>query len=102
MPVLAHPPLGDVHAGHQFQPGEHLRSGLRGERQHVVQHAVHAQTDVQPVRPGIEMDVGRADLEGPFEQQIDKRGRADDVRQFAQLLLECGLAAFKSVRSVVM
>ena len=82
-PVLRQPPLGDV------QPRENLyaRDDGRGEvaRQALVeaQQAVDAEADAQVVAPGLEMDVGGADLERALEDLVDG---ADDRRAARQIL----------------
>ena len=92
MPVLREAAFRDVHIGHQFDAGDDVRGHLGGQLGHVVQEAVDAEPHSQSRIARVEVDVGRLQLKGPLEQQIDKRSRSDDVDQLPKFFLQGFLA----------
>ena len=91
MPVLREAAFGDVHIGHQLDAGDDVRRHLAGKLGHVVQKPVDPQPHPQARFGRVEMDVGRLQLKGPLEQEIDKRSRSDDIDQLPKLFLQCFL-----------
>jgi hypothetical protein len=52
-----------------------------------MQQAVDTETHAEPRFGRIEVNVGRLELEGSLEQQIDERPRSDDVDELSELFL---------------
>lgn len=80
--VLGHPPLGDVHAAHDLDAGGQRLLELLGDGEDLVEDAVHAQADADPVLLGLDVDVGGALGDAALDDvvhQSDGGGRARGV-----------------------
>jgi hypothetical protein len=53
-----------------------------------VEQSIDPQPDAEARFARIEVDVGRLELEGSLEQQVDERPGADNIDQFPQLFLQ--------------
>ena len=82
--VLRQPALGDVEVGHDLDARDHRRGKAFRRRLHIVQHAVDAVPDGETVLERLDVDVGRAHVEGVRDQQADQ---ADD-RRFRREVLQ--------------
>ena len=70
--VLRHAPLRDIEVGHDLEAGNHRRVHIRAQRQHLVKHAVDAETDRRSVAGGLDVDVARAVAHGALDQAVDE------------------------------
>jgi hypothetical protein len=52
-----------------------------------VQHAVDPQANSQSVLVRVKVHVGRVELEGPLEQEIDEGSGTDNVNKLSQFFL---------------
>ena len=78
--VLRQPLLGDVHAGHDLQPGNQAFVDPLGQVHHFLQQPVEAMPDEHAFLHGLDMDVARAALDRAADDQVDE---IDDRRSLA-------------------
>ena len=81
-PSCGQPALGDVELAHDLDAARDGFLDLLRHRLHVVEHAVDAVADLEPVVEGLEVDVRRPHLERLEEQhvhQLDDRRLVGDV-----------------------
>ncbi len=69
--VLRQPPLGDVDVGHDLEPGDQRRLDAAGDLVDLVQHAVDAEPDPHVGRGRLQVQVGRAALDGLLDERVD-------------------------------
>ena len=70
--VLGQALLGDVHVGHDLDPGQHRVLELHRQVHGLVEDAVDAVADAEGLLVGLEVDVARALLDGLDEDVVDE------------------------------
>ena len=70
--VLGQAPLGDVEPGHDLEARHHLGGQRQRRRGHLLQHAVEAGPDAIGLLVGLEVNVGRAALDGVQQDLVDE------------------------------
>ena len=91
--VLRQAPLGDVELRHDLDARHDGRLQPARRRLDVVQHAVDAVADLELVLERLDVDVGRALLDGAVDEQVhqpDDRRLAGEVAQVVDVLLVVG------------
>ena len=82
-PVLRQAALGDVEPRHDLEARDERRAERRLRRLHVLQRAVDAVADREPVLARLDMDVGGAHLHRARDELV---GKPDDRRAARQIL----------------
>ena len=70
--VLGQPALRDVEVRHDLQARDDRRLVALGRRQHLVEHAVHAEPDAELLLVGLPVQVGRAPANGVGQDHVDE------------------------------
>ena len=74
-PVLGRPPVGDVHLAEDLDAAHDPALQRTGHSHEVTQHAVDAEADAQLATRRLDVEVGRAVMDGPGDDLVDE---ADD------------------------
>ena len=70
--VLRHTALGNVHAAHDLQAGNHHVLQIGGNGEHLVQQTVHAHPHHHFLCLRLQMDVAGPLVKGPLDEGVDK------------------------------
>ena len=76
--VLRQTPFRDVELGHDLDARDHRCGQVRRRRFDFLEHAVHAQSHLQPILERLDVDVGRA----RFDRALDDQIHQPDDRRF--------------------
>src|SRR5690606_39787304 len=93
--VLRQPAFGDVELGHDLDAADHGGGEVGWRALALFQHAVDAIAHLEPVLEGLDVDVGRAQLDRALDHQVhqaDHRGLAGEVAQVLDVVHVAALA----------
>src|SRR5690606_10294152 len=82
--ILRQAALGDVELGHDLDAADHRRGEVGRRAFALLQHAVDAVADLQPVLERFDVDIGGAQLDRALDHQVhqpDHRGFRGEVAQ---------------------